>query len=122
MQVGEPPRDGSSLFGASTMDLLVSKGIAAYAVDLRGMGATSRDTSGWTTPAQSVEDVRDVVDFLAERGILRPVLIGWSQGALIAQIFAQKYASKISSLVLYGSIYNPDLMNPSPDPLVHHSN
>jgi pimeloyl-ACP methyl ester carboxylesterase len=104
------------------MDLLVSKGIAAYAVDLRGMGATSRDTSGWTTPAQSVEDVRDVVDFLAERGILRPVLIGWSQGALIAQIFAQKYASKISSLVLYGSIYNPDLMNPSPDPLVHHSN
>jgi len=100
------------------MDLLVSKGIAAYAVDLRGMGATSRDISGWTTPAQSVEDVRDVIDFLAERGILRPVLIGWSQGALIAQIFAQKYPSKISSLVLYGSIYNPDLMNPSPEPLV----
>jgi pimeloyl-ACP methyl ester carboxylesterase len=104
------------------MDLLVSKGIAAYAVDLRGMGATARDDSGWTTPAQSVQDTKDVIDFLAERGILRPVLIGWSQGALIAQIFAQQYPSTISSLVLYGSIYNPDVMKLSPEPLVNYQN
>jgi pimeloyl-ACP methyl ester carboxylesterase len=103
------------------MDLLVSKGIAAYAVDFRGLGATARDASGWTTPTQSVEDTNDVIDFLAARGIVRPVLVGWSQGALIAQLFAQQYPSKISSLVLYGSIYNPNV-TPTMESLVRYLN
>ena len=90
------------------MDLLVSKGISVYAIDLRGMGSTERDPSGWTCPLQSVQDISDVFDFLADRGVFRPVFVGWSHGALIAQLFAQQYPNKMSSLVLYGSVFNPD--------------
>ena len=36
-----------------------------------------------------------------------PVVLGWSQGALIAQLVAQKSPSLLSKLVLYGSIYDP---------------
>ncbi len=112
MQVGEPPRDGASELGASTMDLLASKGIASYALDLRGMGETDRDESGWTTPQKSVQDVRDTLMFLKERNIVRPVLVGWSQGALIAQLVAEEYPTIISAVVLYGSIFNPEATYP----------
>lgn len=95
------------------MDLLASKGITSYALDLRGMGETNRDVSGWTTPKKSVEDVRDTLMFLKERDIARPLLVGWSQGALIAQLVAQKYPSLISAVVLYGSIFNPEATFPS---------
>ena len=112
LQVGEPRRDGASEFGASTMDLLAANGIASYALDLRGMGGTRRDGSGWTTPQKSVEDVRDVLCYLRECGVHRPVLVGWSQGALIAQLLAQQNPDMISSVVLYGSIYNPEVTYP----------
>jgi pimeloyl-ACP methyl ester carboxylesterase len=36
-----------------------------------------------------------------------PVLLGWSQGALIAQLVAQKDPALLSQLILYGSIYDP---------------
>mmetsp|Transcript_1258 Transcript_1258/g.3342 ORF Transcript_1258/g.3342 Transcript_1258/m.3342 type:complete len:205 (+) Transcript_1258:498-1112(+) len=96
------------MHGASAMDLLVSEGIGAYAIDLRGMGSTRRDPSGWTTPEQSVDDVTDVLNYLKSQNVRRPMLIGWSQGALIAQLIAQFRSEIISSVVLYGSIYNPD--------------
>ena len=99
---------GSSYLGASMMDLLVSIGISVYAIDLRGVGFTERDPSGWTCPLQSVEDISDVFDYLAAGGIKPPVFVGWSHGALNAQLFAQHHPHKISSLVLYGSVFNPD--------------
>src|SRR5262245_40823686 len=34
----------------SFMDLLVAQGYAAYALDMRGYGATPRDTTGFLTP------------------------------------------------------------------------
>jgi pimeloyl-ACP methyl ester carboxylesterase len=36
-----------------------------------------------------------------------PALLGWSQGALVAQMVAQKTHHLLSKLVLYGSIYDP---------------
>lgn len=90
------------------MDLLISEGIGAYAIDLRGMGGTRRDPSGWTTPEQSVDDVTDVINFLKSKNIRKPMLVGWSQGALIAQLIAQLRPDMISSVVLYGSIFDPD--------------
>jgi len=38
-----------------------------------------------------------------------PALLGWSQGALIAQMAAQQKPDWISKLVLYGSIYDPQI-------------
>mmetsp|Transcript_17588 Transcript_17588/g.25041 ORF Transcript_17588/g.25041 Transcript_17588/m.25041 type:complete len:418 (+) Transcript_17588:111-1364(+) len=36
-----------------------------------------------------------------------PILLGWSQGALVAHLVAQKSPKLLSKLVLYGSIYDP---------------
>ena len=43
----------------------------------------------------------------------KPALLGWSQGALVAQMYAQKYGpSTISDLVLFGTIYDPRVIYP----------
>lgn len=36
-----------------------------------------------------------------------PALLGWSQGALVTQLVAQKSPELMSKLILYGSIYDP---------------
>jgi len=41
-----------------------------------------------------------------------PALLGWSQGALVAQLVAQKSPHLLSKLVLYGSIYDPLVRHP----------
>jgi len=40
------------------------------------------------------------------------VLLGWSQGALVAQLVAQNPSAPISKLVLYGSIWDPLVSHP----------
>lgn len=114
LQCGTPARDGASELGTSTMDLLAAKGYRSWAPDFRGMGGTSRDAQGWTTPDTTVEDMKAVLDMLKAEGIEKPPLIGWSQGALIAQMVAQEYPESISHVVLYASIYDPDLTYPPP--------
>lgn len=114
LQCGEPARDGASELGTSTMDLLAAKGYQSWAPDVRGMGGTARDAQGWTTPDTTVADVKAVLDMMKAEGIEQPPLIGWSQGALIAQMVAQKYPDSISHVVLYASIYDPDLIHPAP--------
>lgn len=37
-----------------------------------------------------------------------PSLLGWSQGAMVAQLTAQLYAKDINKLVLFGSLYDRD--------------
>ena len=89
-QVGSPPRDGASELGASTMDLMASHGLRTYAPDLRGLGGTERDEPGFTTPKRCAADLRDVMEFVRSRHPdVSPVLIGWSQGAAVAQLYAQ---------------------------------
>src|SRR5881628_1386390 len=41
----------------SFMDALVAQGYAAYAIDLRGYGATPRDATGFLTPERAAADV-----------------------------------------------------------------
>ena len=41
----------------SFMDALVAQGYAAYALDLRGYGATPRDATGFLTPERAAADV-----------------------------------------------------------------
>ena len=91
----------------STMDQLVSKGIRVFAIDLRGFGGTARDESGWLTPYKAVSDIKSVVNWLSrEKDVNLPCLLGWSQGGLVAHLFAQRYPSLISSCILYASIYD----------------
>jgi len=85
----------------SFMDALVARGYAAYALDLRGYGATPRDATGWLTPERAAGDVASALDWIGRRGG-RPVLLGLSRGASVSAFVAQRYPEKLSAVVLLG--------------------
>jgi len=117
--------------------------IQPYAMDFRGFGGTPKDDSGFVEPSRCVLDVVSVLNWVAERekerkkvlsvcdkesnysetsadeesepGV-RPALLGWSQGAMIAQLVAQRHRDALSKLILYASIYNPNIKYPIPPP------
>ena len=92
----------------SLMDGLVERGIAAYGLDLRGYGETPRDASGWLTPDRAAADVSGVLDWLAGRYPELPVvLFGWSYGATVAQLTAQRFPARIAGPVLFGYPLRP---------------
>ncbi len=93
----------------SLMDALVARGFIAYAVDLRGYGETPRDSTGWATPDRAAEDVAAVLQWISDNsGLLQPpVLLGWSLGAMVSQLTAQRHPDLLSALVLYGYPYDP---------------
>jgi alpha-beta hydrolase superfamily lysophospholipase len=95
----------------SVMASLVEKGFAAYGVDLRGYGETPRDASGWLTPKRSAVDVTNVVAWVAAQhpSLPKPALVGWSRGAAISAMVAQVSPSRVSALVLFGFVSDPDL-------------
>lgn len=94
----------------SVLANLAARGYAAYALDLRGYGSTPRDSTGWITPLRAAEDVRQALTFIAAKhqGAPRPVLLGWSNGAMVAQLVAQLHPEQLSALVLYGYPWDPD--------------
>jgi pimeloyl-ACP methyl ester carboxylesterase len=93
----------------SLMDGLVSLGVASYAVDLRGYGGTPRDESGWLTPDRAAEDVAGVLEWLTSLDAEgpRPYLFGWSYGAMVAQLVAQRRPDLVSGLILFGYPVRP---------------
>lgn len=97
----------------SFMELLLETGnVQPYAMDFRGFGGTPPDHTGKVEPIRCVEDVHTVLQWITEKhqypGSTEPrlALLGWSQGALVAQLVGQKYPEMISKLVLYASIYD----------------
>ena len=122
----------------SLMEALHANGLYPYAMDFRGFGGTPPDPSNTVEPLQCVRDVESVLRWITERHGLKsadssgnidppgneahvgkcdmPALLGWSQGALIAQLVAQNNATQLSKLILYGSIYDPLVRYPR-DPL-----
>ena len=124
----------------SLMEALYDAGsIQPYAMDFRGFGGTPRDGSGFVQPLRCVSDALSVMDWIDERHraaasgedgdecgrTRRPSLLGWSHGAIIAQILAQRHPSSLRKLVLYGSMYNPNVRYSIPPPSntdVHDAN
>ena len=94
----------------SVMTSLADRGMAAYAVDMRGYGETPRDDTGWLTPRRSAADLLGVLNWVAARhpDLPPPAVIGWSRGAAIAQLAVQA-APMSSALVLFGFAFDPDL-------------
>jgi len=121
--------DGES---RSLMEALRDTGLQPYAFDFRGFGGTPPDATNGVEPFRCVSDVETVLQWIAERHGMdsnpingtpeeptfeMPALLGWSQGALVAQMVAQKTAHHLlSKLILYGSIYDPLVRYPR-DPL-----
>ena len=89
---------------------LAAQGVAAYALDLRGYGETPRDATGWLTPNRAATDAANVLTWVASRHptLPKPALLGWSLGAAIAHLTAQNFASRMSALVLFGFVIDPD--------------
>ena len=88
----------------SFMDALVAQGYAAYALDLRGYGATPRDATGFLTPERAAEDVAAALRMIGDR----PALFGWSRGSMVAQLTSQKHPELMAALVLFGYPADPD--------------
>jgi pimeloyl-ACP methyl ester carboxylesterase len=88
----------------SFMDALVAQGYAAYALDLRGYGATPRDATGFLTPDRAAADVAAALRTIGDR----PVLFGWSRGSMVAQLASQRTPELLSGLVLFGYPADPD--------------
>jgi pimeloyl-ACP methyl ester carboxylesterase len=88
----------------SFMDALVAEGYAAYALDLRGYGATPRDATGFLTPERAAADVTAALRQIGGR----PVLFGWSLGSMVSQLVSQRAPDALGALVLFGSPFDPD--------------
>ena len=129
--LGGPARKQNGDESRSLMEALFDNGLQPYAMDFRGFGGTPLDATQCVEPFRCVNDVESVLKWIAQRhgietismnGVTRkpgselPALLGWSQGALIAQMVAQKSHHHLSKLILYGSIYDP-LVRYSRDPL-----
>lgn len=98
----------------SLMDALVARSYAVYALDLRGYGATPRDRSGWNSPNVAADDLAAALAWVAANSGLpgKPILFGWSNGATVAQLCAQRHPDRMSDLILFGYWKDPDLQIP----------
>lgn len=118
--LGGPKNAEKGLESRSLMEALHKNNIRVYAMDFRGFGGTLADESNGVEPNRCVEDVESVLNWLAKRhGCKTPEkisLMGWSQGALVAQLTAQRNKPNFSRLILYGSIFDPMVRYPR-DPL-----
>jgi pimeloyl-ACP methyl ester carboxylesterase len=88
----------------SFMDALVAQGYAAYAIDLRGYGATPRDPTGFLTPDRAAADVAAALRAIGGR----PVVFGWSLGSRVAQLASQRTPELMSAVILFGYPGDPD--------------
>jgi len=73
------------------------------AIDSRGHGKTPTGEK----PITLRQFAEDLHDFLIEQKISSAHILGFSDGANIAMLFALKYPEMISSLILYGGNINP---------------
>ena len=75
-------------------------GWRAAAIDLRGHGASRGE--GPFTVSGYAQDVKELVEELRRTGMEKPVLIGWSMGAMALIYLAGNYPEDASCLVLVG--------------------
>jgi pimeloyl-ACP methyl ester carboxylesterase len=95
----------------SVLTSFASQGFAAYAIDLRGYGATPRDASGWLTPKRGAADISNVLAWIATQHptLPKPTLVGWSRGAAMAGMVAVTAPQRLSNVVFCGFAFDPEL-------------
>lgn len=92
--------DGS--YFAHQMDYF-SQQYRVIAIDTRGHGKSPRGSAPFTLE-QFAEDVRETLDSM---GISRMILLGFSDGANIALLFALRYPDYVEALILNGGNLDP---------------
>ena len=92
--------------GYSWLEHAASEGIAAYYLDLRGYGQSSRPPGSEANRPlcrhdEAILDIDDVVDFARERtGVDRVSLFGFSWGSLTVPLYALANPSKVRKIIL----------------------
>ena len=86
----------------SLMDGMIQEGFATYAIDLRGYGATPRDSTGWLSPNTATIDVAAVLDWIAKRHQQKVHLFGWSFGSTVSLLTTNKYPDNVETLTVFG--------------------
>jgi pimeloyl-ACP methyl ester carboxylesterase len=84
---------------------LVDAGLNVIAMDLRGRGLSSKPQKGYGI----FNHVNDVIAFMDEIGLAKPVVIGHSLGAMIALNFAAAHPERLSHVIAMDSGAPPTL-------------
>jgi pimeloyl-ACP methyl ester carboxylesterase len=105
--------------GVSMMDLFAQSGFDVYLVDVRSYGRSTRPpemdqppeaNKPIATSEEAGADLGAAVDYiLAQRGIPKLDLMGWSWGTSIAGAYTAQHDNKINRLVLYAPAWIPHL-------------
>lgn len=80
-----------------------SAGYRVIALDTRGHGRSPRGTAPFTIE----QFAQDLYDFMEDMDIVRPVILGFSDGANIAMKFAIRHPNRVKALILNGGNLNP---------------
>ena len=101
--------------GGSMMDLFAQNGFDVYLVDVRSYGRSTRPpemdqppeaNKPIATSEEAGADLSAAVDYiLAQRGIPKLDLMGWSWGTSIAGAYTGHHNDKINRLVLYAPLW-----------------
>ena len=94
--------EGSSEYFTSQIDRF-SSSFHVIAVDTRGHGRSPRGTAPFTL-SQFADDLKLFMD---ERGIGKAHILGFSDGANIALLFALRYPKMVDRLILNGADLSP---------------
>ncbi|MEO1297287.1 MAG: alpha/beta hydrolase [Cyanobacteria bacterium J06636_16] len=104
--------------GYSLAETLAAAGHAAYILDVRGFGRSTRPTSfDWPVeeapPAvpieEAVRDIQAVVAWIRARNNNAPVaLVGWATGGHWAGLYTSQHNDSVSHLVILNSLYGVD--------------
>ncbi|ERJ20431.1 proline iminopeptidase protein [Salinisphaera shabanensis E1L3A] len=101
---------------SSWLDHAVDDGYAAYALDVRGYGASTRspvldepaqDNPPFARAESAVADIADTIAFIRERtGVEKIDLVGWSWGTMTTGMYAASQPGTINRLVLFAPVYS----------------
>ncbi len=81
---------------------MLAENYTVYAIDSRGHGQSSKvDTIGYDDMMQ------DVAAFIEKLHLEKPILLGFSDGAIIGLLLASMYPDKLSALISCGANTNP---------------
>ena len=105
--------------GRSVMDYLAIRGYDVYALDLRGMGESQRpDDYATIDLLDRVHDLVAVAGHIVETTGRRPVVTGWSQGALLTALMAAQTPELVAGVGLFGMPGNGYYIPPEFLPLI----
>ena len=85
----------------SVMDLLVARGLGTVTFSVRGYAHSDAPADVFDVDTDAaIEDLHSVLTWLAEQGVRRPHLAGWSWGGRITARYTEMHADAVGRLAL----------------------